>query len=388
MNDPHLATPSGLPRARSLGIRLGGVAGTANVITDVPGVEVGYVTLISGSGPLRRNEGPVRTGVTALLPLGRAGMGVSCPAGWYSLNGNGELTGTHWLTETGSLSSAIVLTNTYAVGPCHRGVVDWVTTRQPTVTPWDFPVVGETYDGHLNDVDGSHVRPEHAVRAIDDARGGPIEEGSVGGGTGMICYGFKGGSGSASRLVNYSRTTYTVGAFVQANFGARRELLVAGYPVGHALLDDNPVEGNQQLSPPGAGSVIVVVATDAPLLPHQCTALARRVTIGIGRTGTSGSHHSGDIFLAFSTANPGVLGSSPGSKDEQLGPPRLEQLNFLAWNTIDPLFEATVQAVEEAVLNALVANAPMIGRDDHRVPALPREQLRELVADRAARLVD
>jgi L-aminopeptidase/D-esterase-like protein len=385
VSDPHLATPSGLPRARSLGIRLGGIAGTVNAVTDVPGVEVGYVTLISGSGPLRINEGPVRTGVTAILPRGRAGIGVSAAAGWYSLNGNGELTGTHWLTETGSLSSAVLLTNTFAIGPCHRGAVDWITTRQPRVMPWDFPVVGETYDGHLNDVNGSHVRPEHAVRAIDEARGGPIEEGSVGGGTGMVCYGFKGGSGSASRLVDYGGTTYTVGAFVQANFGRRRELVIDGYPVGHLLLDDNPVEEDDEALPPGAGSVIAVVATDAPLLPHQCSALARRVTIGIGRTGTSGSHHSGDIFLAFSTANAGALASTPGSHDDAGGAPRLSNVEFLSWNTIDPLFEATVQAVEEAVLNALIANRPMVGRDDHRVPALPRDQLRALLIERDER---
>ncbi|HJP73796.1 MAG TPA: P1 family peptidase [Pseudonocardiaceae bacterium] len=385
MSDPHLATPSGLPRARSLGIRLGGIAGTVNAITDVPGVEVGYVTLISGSGPLKINEGPVRTGVTAILPRGRTGIGVSAAAGWFSLNGNGELTGTHWLTETGSLSSPVLLTNSFAVGPVQRGVVDWVIQRQPGVMPWDIPVVGETWDGYLNDVNGSHVRPEHAVRAIDDARGGAIEEGSVGGGTGMVCYGFKGGSGSASRLVDFGGTTYTVGAFVQANFGKRRELVIGGYPVGHLLLDDNPVEEEQVAPPPGAGSVIAVVATDAPLLPHQCSALARRVSLGIGRTGTSGSHHSGDIFLAFSTANPGGFGSTPGDFDEMGGPPQLSTVEFLSWNTIDPLFEATTQAVEEAVLNALIANQSMIGRDGNRVPALPRDQLRALLIERGER---
>ena len=385
MSDPHLATPSGLPRARSLGIPLGGVAGTVNAITDVPGVEVGYVTLISGSGPLRINEGPVRTGVTAILPRGRSGIGVSCAAGWHSLNGNGELTGTHWLTETGSLSSAVLLTNTFAVGPCHRGAVDWITLRQPEVMPWDFPVVGETWDGHLNDVNGAHVQPEHAVRAIDDARGGAIEEGSVGGGTGMVCYGFKGGSGSASRLVDYGGTTYTVGAFVQANFGRRRELVIAGHPVGPLLLDDNPVEEAADAMPPGAGSVIAVVATDAPLLPHQCSALARRVTIGIGRTGTSGSHHSGDIFLAFSTANAGQFSATPGARADGDASPQLSTVEFLSWNTIDPLFEATVRAVEEAVLNALVANQAMVGRDDHRIPALPRDQLRALLIERGLR---
>ncbi|QUQ72505.1 DmpA family aminopeptidase [Kutzneria sp. CA-103260] len=378
MNDPHLVTPSGRPRARGIGIPLDGIAGPVNAITDVAGVEVGYVTLVSGEGPLRRGHGPVRTGVTALLPRGRAGIGVSCAAGWHSFNGNGELTGSHWLAETGSLSSAVLLTNTFAVGPCHRGAVDWINARQPDVLQWDFPVVGETYDGHLNDVDGSHVQPEHAVRAIDDARGGPVDEGSVGGGTGMVCYGFKGGSGTASRVVHYGDTAYTVGAFVQANFGARRELVVAGRPVGRLLIDDNPVEGVDRSLPPGAGSVIAVVATDAPLLPHQCSTLARRVTLGIGRTGTSGSHHSGDIFLAFSTANPGVLASTPGARDEAPSAPHVSRMEFLAWNTIDPLFEATVQAVEEAVLNALIANEAMVGRDNHRVPALPHDQLRDL----------
>jgi L-aminopeptidase/D-esterase-like protein len=376
MKESHQCTPAGLPRARSIGVPFDGRPGPHNAITDVPGVEVGYVTLIEGSGSMRVGHGPVRTGVTAILPRGKQDWG-ACAAGWHSFNGNGEMTGSHWLTETGILSSAVMLTNTYAVGTAHRGVVDWINQNRPGQLPWEFPVVGETYDGYLSDVGGAHVTPGHAVTAIDRARSGPLDEGSVGGGTGMCCYGYKGGSGTASRLVAIGTGTYTVGAFVQANFGRRRHLTVAGRPVGKALPEDNPMEAGEWFLPAGAGSVIVVVATDAPLLPQQCSALARRVTLGIGRTGTTGSHSSGDIFLAFSTANAGQL-------DGQMGVTRsgrlsLRTLSFLAWDDIDDLFEATVQATDEAVLNALVANETMTGRDDHRVPALPRDRLTEIL---------
>ncbi len=376
MPDSHHVTPSGLPRARSIGVPFDGRPGLNNAITDVTGVEVGYVTLIEGDGRLRVGEGPVRTGVTAILPRGRTGWGAVCAAGFHSFNGNGELTGSHWLAETGVLSSAVVLTNTYAVGSAHRGVVDWINQNRAGQLPWEFPVAGETYDGYLNDVSGHHVTPTHAVTAIDQAAAGPLEEGSVGGGTGMCCYGYKGGSGTASRLVPIGTETYTVGTFVQANFGRRRQLTVAGRPVGKELLADNPLEESDWFLPAGAGSVIALVATDAPLLPHQCTALARRVTLGIGRTGTTGSHGSGDIFLAFSTANQGALDSQmglarPGERD-------LRSLSFLSWDDIDDLFEAVVQSVEESVLNALVASTEMTGRDGHRVPALPRDRLREL----------
>jgi D-aminopeptidase len=372
----HQTTPSGRPRARSLGVPFDGDPGRGNAITDVGGVEVGYVTLIEGAGPMRVGEGPVRTGVTAILARGRDGWGTGCAAGFHSFNGNGELTASHWLAETGILSSAVLLTNTYAVGTVHRGVVDWINQNRPGQLPWEFPAVGETYDGYLNDVSGAHVTPGHAVTAIDQAHGGPIDEGSVGGGTGMCCYGYKGGSGTASRLVPLGGRTYTVGAFVQANFGRRRHLTIAGHPIGKDLLDDNPLETDDWFLPAGAGSIIVVVATDAPLLPGQCSALARRATLGIGRTGTTGSHSSGDIFLAFSTANPGQLGAETGPESAQPG--QLRSLTFLGWDDIDGLFEATVQAVEEAVLNALVANAEMIGRDDHRMPALPRDRVAAL----------
>jgi L-aminopeptidase/D-esterase-like protein len=271
MKESHQCTPAGLPRARSIGVPFDGRPGPHNAITDVPGVEVGYVTLIEGSGSMRVGHGPVRTGVTAILPRGKQDWG-ACAAGWHSFNGNGEMTGSHWLTETGILSSAVMLTNTYAVGTAHRGVVDWINQNRPGQLPWEFPVVGETYDGYLSDVSGAHVTPGHAVTAIDRARSGPLDEGSVGGGTGMCCYGYKGGSGTASRLVAIGTGTYTVGAFVQANFGRRRHLTVAGRPVGKALPEDNPMEAGEWFLPAGAGSVIVVVATDAPLLPQQCSA--------------------------------------------------------------------------------------------------------------------
>lgn len=345
-----------------LNIPFEGQPGALNAITDVPGVEVGYETLVEGDS--------VRTGVTAILPRGKAGVGVTCASGFHSFNGNGELTGSHWLAETGSLGWPVLITNTYAVGPCHRGVIDWVTREQPGRTPWDFPVVGETYDGYLNDINRSTVTAEHAVRAIDNAAGGSVEEGSLGGGTGMNCYGFKGGNGTASRTVRYGGVDYNVGAFIQANFGARRQLTIAGRPVGKILADDNPLEQTDWLLPPGAGSAIVVIATDAPLLPQQCAALARRATLGLGRTGTTGAHSSGDIFLAFSTGNPGALDSPAGTQDEALS-----TMDFVPWPGIEQFLAASAYAVEEAVVNALVTNETMIGRDGHRSPAIPRERL-------------
>jgi D-aminopeptidase len=367
---PHLTTPSGRSRARALGIGLDGNPGPNNALTDVPGVQVGYTTLSEGSS--------VRTGVTALLPRGRDGVGLPCAAGRYSLNGNGEMTGSSWLDESGSLSGPVLITNTHAVGPVHRGVVDWTVAHRPDLArQWLLPVVAETWDGYLNDINGPHVRAEHAVAAIDAAASGPVEEGCVGGGTGMNCYGFKGGSGTASRVVDYGTARYTVGVFVQANFGDRRELVVAGVPVGRHLREDDPMADTDWFAPGGAGSVIVVVGTDAPLLPGQCKALARRVPMGLARTGTSGSHFSGDIFLAFSTANAGALRSafpqSPATDEDY------DTLRHIPWGRIDPFYEATVQAVEEAVLNALVTAEETVGRDGHRSPAIPHERLRELL---------
>ncbi|MFE4398935.1 MULTISPECIES: DmpA family aminopeptidase [Streptomycetaceae] len=370
-----LSTPSGRPRARALGLLLDGTPGPANALTDVPGVRIGYTTLVEGEH--------VRTGVTAVLPRGREGVGTPCAAGWYALNGNGEMTGTTWIEETGALNGPVMVTNTHAVGTVHRGVVDWTATHRPDLArQWLLPVVAETWDGYLNDINGPHVRAEHAIAAIESAAAGPVEEGCVGGGTGMNCYGFKGGSGTASRVVRYGSADYTVGAFVQANFGDRRELVVCGVPVGRELSADNPMEDDDWFAPGGAGSVIVVIGTDAPLLPGQCKALARRVPLGLARTGTSGGHFSGDVFLAFSTANPGALGSSfprgePGDTD-------YDTLRFVPWGRIDPFYEAVVQAVEEAVLNALVTAEETTGRDGHRSPALPHQRLRELLAARGA----
>ena len=363
------------PRARSLGIEVDGLPGLLNSITDVPGVEVGCTTLIEGEGPLEVGRGPVRTGVTAVLPRGRGAAGIPCAAGFHSLNGNGELTGSHWLAESGALTLPVCLTNTHAVGSVHRGVIDWVVRDHPGLADtWLLPVVGETWDGYLNDINGPHVRPEHAVAAIDAASPGPVSEGSVGGGTGMNCYAFKGGNGTSSRTVDVAGRTCTVGVLVQANFGSRRELVVRGTPVGRLLSEDNPLEDGDWRAPPGAGSVIVVIGTDAPLLPGQCAALARRASLGLARTGTSGSHFSGDIFLCFSTGNEGAL-SSRSPRSGVLGS-GLESLEFVPWGQVDPLYEAVVQGVEEATLNALFANrADMVGRDGHRSPALPADRV-------------
>src|SRR6266566_5774055 len=344
--DPHQTTPGGQPRARVLGIPFGGRPGRLNAITDVPGVEVGYTTLIEGSA--------IRTGDPVA-------------AGFHSQNGNGEMTGVSWINESGTFDGPVAITNTHAVGIAHAGIIAWTVTHHPVVAEeWLLPVAAETWDGYLNDINAHHVTEQHVVAAIEAARPGPVEEGSVGGGTGMNCYHFKGGSGTASRLVD----DYTVGVFVQANFGARRELVLAGVPLGDALADDDPML-DWGIAAPGSGSVIALVATDAPLFPHQCQALARRVTAGLARTGTSGSHFSGDLFLACSTANPGAF--RPG---EQV----MSRLSFLPWERLDPFFEAVAQATEEAVVNALVANEDMTGRNGHRSPALPRDRVSGLLA--------
>jgi D-aminopeptidase len=377
-------TADGRPRARGLSIPLGGQPGPLNAITDVPGIEVGEVTLIEGDGPLDVGRGPVRTGVTAILPRGRAGVGRACAAGWHSLNGNGELTGTTWIEESGAFNVPVVLSNTHAIGACHTGVVSWINRVNPRLArQWLLPVCGETWDGYLNDINGGHVRPEHAEAALDAAASGPVAEGSVGGGTGMNCYEFKGGNGTASRIVQYGAHTFTVGAFVQANFGARAELTVAGRHVGHSLVDDNPLDSDwfaEDLglrAPPGAGSVIAIVATDAPLLPGQCKALARRVPLGLARTGTTGSHFSGDIFLAFSTADADGLHS--GFPADPPGDDDFGTLRFIPWGRMDAFYAAVVQSAEEAVLNSLVVNVDMVGRDGHRSPRLPLDRLTTLL---------
>ena len=370
------------PRARDLGIPLHGETGEWNAITDVPGVEVGYETLIDGDGPLVTGRGPVRTGVTAILPLGRAGVGRSCPAGWYSLNGNGEMTGVAWLDESGALSLPVGITNTHAIGPVHSGIIDWSLRAEPSLASrWHLPVVAETWDGYLNDINGGHVTALTAARALDAAASGPVEEGSVGGGTGMNCYGYKGGTATASRRVQAGTHRYTVGALMQANFGSRHELVVAGRYLGEVLRDDNPIDDTAWLAPPGAGSCITVIATDAPLLPGQCKALARRVPLGLARTGTSGSHFSGDLFLAFSAApgNVGQLDSLLESLRDEGAADELGRLEFVPWGHMDPLYEGVVQCVEEAVLNVLAASTTMIGRDGHRSPGFPAERLPELL---------
>jgi len=367
-------TPAGKTRARGLRIPLSGTPGPANAITDVDGVLVGYSTLIKGEGKLSLGHGPVRTGVTAILPLGRDGIGAALAAGYHSFNGNGEMTGASWLEEAGSLSMPILITNTHAVGPCHRGVIDWVARNKPEVAnQWLLPVVAETWDGYLNDINGSHVTVDHAIEAIENAAAGAIEEGSVGGGTGMNCYAFKGGSGSASRIVDYGHRAYTVGVFLQANFGSRQEISIAGVPLGYELAADNPMEAYFSGRPTGAGSCIGIVATDAPLLPGQCKALARRMPLGLARTGTAGSHFSGDIFLALSTANPDALnGRFPkGAPGEE----SYSHMDFIPWGRMDDFYTAVVQATEEAVLNALVANSDMVGRDGNRTPALPHAKV-------------
>ena len=364
---PHATTPAGKPRARSLGIPFTGTPGRWNAITDVPGTQVGYVTLIEGDS--------VRTGVTGILPRGADGAADPVAAGFFSLNGNGEMTGVSWIGESGTFSLPLVITNTHSVGIAHAGIVAWTAKHHPELgDEWPLPVAAETWDGYLNDAYGHHITEATAIGALEAARGGPVEEGSVGGGTGMICYEFKGGNGTASRLVDYRGTSYAVGVFVQANFGSRQELTLAGVPVGRLLAEDNRA-GSGTTAPRGAGSVIAIVATDAPLLPHQCSALARRVTHGIARTGTISSHSSGDLFLAFSTANPGGFSGytpRPGTERDY------DQLRFIPWARMNPFFAAVVRATEEAVANALVANEDMTGRDGHRVPALSRDRAASL----------
>jgi D-aminopeptidase len=366
--DAHRLTPSGKLRARGLGVPFEGDPGPYNAITDVADVAVGYATLIEGEGPLIVGRGPVRTGVTAILPRRRDQLDLPVFAGCFSLNGNGELTGTHWIDECGQFSWPITITNTHACGLARDATLQWAVARLPGRLDDDFglPVAGETYDGWLNDINGFHIRERHVFDALDAVTGGPIEEGSVGGGTGMICYQFKGGSGTASRRVELDGQDYVIGAFVQANFGRRRELIIAGRPVGRLL--DAPLPARRQ-----DGSIIAVIATDAPLLPHQLKRLARRVGLGVGRSGTFSHHGSGDIFLAFSTANADALAAQSG----------LAGLSFIPDRGLDPLFEAVVQAIDEAIVNSLIANEDMIGRDGHFVPALPREPLMAILRDGA-----
>jgi L-aminopeptidase/D-esterase-like protein len=352
------AAPALRRRARDLGLPFGGITGRHNAITDVPGVEVGYATLYENAG-----EAAIRTGVTVVLPRGRDGP-ATLPvwAGFHALNGNGEMTGTHWIREAGWFLGPIALTNTHSVGIVHHALTRWMVEaarREPGPYAWFMPVVAETCDAHLNDMNGFHVQESHVREAIAGARGGLIAEGNVGGGTGMICYEFKGGTGTASRAVATREGSYTVGALVQANFGLRAALRVLGVPVGEHLTNDRIWSGEQ-------GSIIALVATDAPLMPNQLERLARRAALGIGRTGTPGGDGSGDLCLAFSTAN------GPESNGDAAA---LGRMMFLPHHSLDPMFEATAQAVEEAVINALVAADTMQGRDGHRVEAIDHDAL-------------
>jgi L-aminopeptidase/D-esterase-like protein len=351
------------PRARDLGIPFEGTPGTYNAITDVAGVEVGLTTLISGQGALVVGKGPVRTGVTAVFPRGKASAN-QVFAAWFTLNGNGEMTGTTWLDESGVLEGPVMITNTHSVGVVHDAVIAWQLRRQGRKFPtWSLPVVAETWDGELNDINGFHVKPEHVFEALDGAKSGPVAEGNVGGGTGMIVHEFKGGTGTSSRLVTIRAAAYTLGVLVQANYGLRGQLTVAGVPVGREIEDLRP-----RVKRGDAGSIIAVIATDAPLLPHQLKRIAERASLGVGRTGGIGGNGSGDIFIAFSTANP----SAPGAAG-------LSSLTMLPNDWINPLFAATVQATEEAVINAMIAAETMEGVDGNTVYAIPHERLRAVL---------
>lgn len=359
---PSCSRAQDKPRARDIGVPFEGTPGPFNAITDVQGVEVGHTTLISGDGPLVVGEGPVRTGVTAILPRGKRYDPVF--AGWYSLNGNGEMTGTTWVEESGFLGGPVMITNTHSVGIVRDAVVEWLVSDEiDSGIAWGLPVVAETYDGFLNDINGFHVKKEHALAALNGATSGAVAEGGVGGGTGMICHGFKGGIGTASRRLSPAAGGYTVGVLVQANYGGRNTLTIAGVPVGREITDLTPARGAQ-----GDGSIIVVVATDAPLLPQQLKRLARRVPLGIARVGGLGTNGSGDIFIAFSTANPGI-----DAGDEVV------DVEMLPNHRMNPLIEATVQATEEAIVNALVAGETITGINGNTVYGLPHDRLRDVL---------
>ena len=369
-------------RARDLGLPIGGTAGTLDAITDVAGVEVGHVTLIEGQGKLVVGKGPVRTGVTAVLPRGKNDPDPVFGA-WGSINGNGEMTGTHWLEESGFLWGPVMITNTMSVGVVRDAVIAWEIAKQSSAFDFALPVVAETWDGGLNDISGFHVTKEHAIAAIEAAAPGPVPEGNVGGGTGMVCHQFKGGIGTASRVLGPTQGGYTVGVLVQCNYGRRSRLSIAGVPVGKAIPDLLPCyrgavppgESRRAVCARGAGadgdgsgSIIVIVATDAPLMPHQLKRIAKRVALGIGRMGGLGEDTSGDLFIAFSTANRGAAVDTGTAK-----------LTMLPNDRISPLFEATVQATEEAIVNAMLAARTMTGANDLTVFALPHDRLRTVM---------
>jgi D-aminopeptidase len=351
------------PRARDLGVPFDGTPGPNNAITDVRGVEVGHTTLISGEGKLKVGEGPVRTGVTAILPRGKASTDAVFGA-WFTLNGNGEMTGTTWLEDSGLLDGPVMITNTHSVGVVRDAVIAWKVKRgEPDMEGywWSLPVVAETWDGFLNDINGFHVKPDHVFHALDSAHAGPVEEGSVGGGTGMICNEFKGGIGTSSRVLDARDGGYTVGVLVQCNYGRRSELRIAGVPVGKEI-PEHPAYGQD------TGSIIIVIATDAPLIPTQLKRVARRASLGLGRDGSYSGDGSGDIFVAFSTANSGMA-----------SPKGIHDVKMLPNDSLDPIFLATVRATEEAVVNAMIAAETMTGIDGHTAIALPHDRLREVL---------
>src|SRR6266702_3994456 len=367
---PAQNNPPARPRARDLGVPFDGTPGPLNAITDVSGVTVGHTTLNFGEGKLQVGKGPVRTGVTAVLPRGKDSMSNPVFAGWWSLNGNGEMTGTTWVEESGFLEGPVMITNTHSVGVVRDAVIQWrVNHGQPDPTGywWSLPVVAETWDGWLNDINGFHVKPEHAFHAIDTAHDGYVEEGSVGGGTGMICNEFKGGIGTSSRVVKLGEGSFTVAALVQCNYGRRPQLRIAGVPVGKEIAED-PAYTSASFQDAERGSIIVVIATDAPLLSHQLKRLARRVSLGLGRNGSISGNGSCDIFIAFSTANAGA------AKTEGV-----VQLTMLPNDQMNPLFSATVEATEEAIINAMVAAETMTGIENHKVIALPHDRLRAVL---------
>jgi len=358
------SSEAGDARARDLGVPFEGKPGPLNAITDVKGVEVGYRTLISGKGKLQVGVGPVRTGVTAIFPRGKNAVDPVF-AGWFTENGNGEMTGTTWVEESGFLYGPVMITNTHSVGVVRDAVIAWQLkhgTPIPEDDWWSLPVVAETWDGYLNDINGFHVKPEDAFASMQNARSGPVAEGNVGGGTGMICFEFKGGTGTASRQLAAGLGGYTVGVLVQCNFGTRHLLRIAGTPVGYEITG-KPIWDSD------TGSIIVVVATDAPLLPNQMKRIAKRVTLGLGRLGSVSGDGSGDIFIAFSTANPGAGLEGKSTVD----------VRMLPNDRMDALFEATVQATEEAVVNAMVAASTMTGPEGHTVEALPHDRLLEVL---------
>jgi D-aminopeptidase len=364
-------------RARDFKIPFDGVPGKYNAITDVAGVEVGEITLIEGNGPLVKGNGPVRTGVTAILPRGKNFDPVF--ANWYTLNGNGDMTGTHWLTESGFLETPILITNTGSVGTVRDAAWQWMDQHH-YYTPffkdywYAYPVVAETYDGIFNDINSGHVKKEHVFAALDNAKSGDVGEGGVGGGTGMMCYHFKGGTGTASRVINKELGGYTVGVLVQCNHGSRRQLTIAGVPVGKELIDtlrfilEGQPTAEVNYAVQDRGSIIVVVATDAPLLPHQLKRIAQRVPLGVTRTGGIGGNGSGDIFIAFSTANKKAF-----SNDS------ITQVNTLPNEQMNALFEATIQATEEAIINALVAGKTMKGINDNTVYGMPMDAVLKIL---------